>query len=318
MHSPDQLLQIAATVESGTRHPLGIAIQQAADEQGIALLSASNFKTEAGYGIAAQLVLEQSGKETFYLGNRAWMEKNGCDIDEAAQQIALDLAKSGKTSVFVARANQTVQRAQTNSLEVSAVGPSVIGLMGVADTLREDAASTVEKLRSLNLTVHLLSGDSDAVATAVAQQLGLSPDQTQAEVAPQAKVDAIAALQKAGHRVGFVGDGINDALALAQADVGIALGSGTEVAMETADIVLMRDALSDVVAAIALSRATFNKIRQNLVWAFAYNLICIPLAAGVFLPAFGLSLNPGFAGGLMALSSVSVVLNSLLLKARLQ
>jgi P-type Cu2+ transporter len=182
--------------------------------------------------------------------------------------------------------------------------------------LRSDAIETVDGLQQLNLSVQILSGDSAAATNAIAQQLGLAPGQIQAEVTPQGKVDAIAALQKAGHRVGLVGDGINDAPALAQADVGIALNSGTDVAMETADIVLMGDALVDVLAAIQLSRATFNTIRQNLIWAFAYNLICIPLAAGAFLPAFGLSLNPGFAGGLMALSSVTVVLNSLLLKVR--
>ncbi|MEL6408749.1 MAG: HAD-IC family P-type ATPase, partial [Chloroflexota bacterium] len=159
-----------------------------------------------------------------------------------------------------------------------------------------------------------LSGDRQAAATAIATQLNLSPAQVQADVSPEGKVNAIQKLQAEGHRVGLVGDGINDAPALVQADVGIALNSGTEVAMETADIVLMGNSLRDAIAAIHLSRRTFNKIRQNLAWAFTYNLICIPLAAGAFLPAFGLSLSPGFAGGLMALSSVTVVLNSLLLR----
>ncbi len=318
--SSDRLLQIAATVESGTRHPLGVAIQKAAAQKGLTLLPASEFSTEAGLGVMAKLrvsdalavdelnidalnvdelnVIDTEASAPFYLGNLAWMEKNDCDVDSLSRTRASELGESGKTAVFVAQGRQ------------------IVGLVGVADTLRNDAIETVEQLQQLNITVQILSGDSSAAAAAVAQQLGLAPEQVQAEVTPQGKVEAIVTLQKAGHRVGLVGDGINDAPALAQADVGIALNSGTEVAMETADIVLMGDALTDVLSAINLSRATFNKIRQNLIWAFAYNLVCIPLAAGALLPAFGLSLNPGFAGGLMALSSITVVLNSLLLKAR--
>ena len=318
--SSDRLLQIAATVESGTRHPLGVAIQKAASQKGLTLLPAIDFSTEAGLGIAAKLtvsdalnadapndevlnvnthnVIDAEALAPFYLGNLAWMHKNDCDVDGLSRARASELGEAGKTAVFVAQGRQ------------------IIGIVGVADTLRSDAIETVKQLQQLNITVQILSGDSTAAAAAVAEQLGLTSEQVQAEVTPQGKVEAIATLQKAGNRVGLVGDGINDAPALAQADVGIALNSGTEVAMETADIVLMGDALADVLTAIHLSRATFNKIRQNLIWAFAYNLVCIPLAAGAFLPAFGLSLNPGFAGGLMALSSITVVLNSLLLKAR--
>lgn len=313
--SSDRLLQIAATVESGTRHPLGVAIQKAASQKGLALLPASDFSTEAGLGIAAKLTVSNAlnadaldvnaldvanieASAPFYLGNLAWMNKNDCDVDSLSQARTSELGKSGKTAVFIAQGRQ------------------IVGIIGVADTLRSDAIETVKQLQQLNITVQILSGDSTAAAAAVAEQLGLASEQVQAEVTPEGKVEAIATLQKAGHRVGLIGDGINDAPALAQADVGIALNSGTEVAMETADIVLMGDALTDVLTAIHLSRATFNKIRQNLIWAFAYNLICIPLAAGAFLPAFSLSLNPGFAGGLMALSSITVVLNSLLLKAR--
>lgn len=313
--SSDRLLQIAATVESGTRHPLGVAIQKAAAQKGLTLLPASDFSTEAGLGIAAKLTVSDALKADalkadvpravdaeasapFYLGNLAWMHKNDCDVDDLSRTRASELGKAGKTAVYVAQGRQ------------------IVGIVGVADTLRSDAIETVKQLQQLNITVQILSGDSTAAAAAVAGQLGLASEQVQSEVTPQGKVEAIATLQKAGNRVGLVGDGINDAPALAQADVGIALNSGTDIAMETADIVLMGDALADVLTAIHLSRATFNKIRQNLIWAFAYNLICIPLAAGAFLPAFGLSLNPGFAGGLMALSSITVVLNSLLLKVR--
>ncbi len=296
--SSDELLQIAATVESGTRHPVGNAIERAA-ARSLSLLPAQNFTTEAGFGIAAQVELSQSADSyRVCVGNAAWMSQNHCQIDPPSQSAATALEKAGKTVVFVALGNQ------------------LVGLIGVADELRPDAVQTVKDLRSLGLEIQILSGDSTAAAQAIAQPLNLSPDQIKAEMTPQGKVDAIAQLQKAGHKVGLVGDGINDAPALAQADVGIALGSGTEVAMETADIVLMNDQLSTVLSALRLSRATFDKIRQNLAWAFTYNLICIPLAAGAFLPAFGLSLNPGFAGGLMALSSVTVVVNSLLLKAQ--
>ncbi len=304
--SADQLLQIAATVESGTRHPLGVAIQQAAAQKDLNLLLANNFQTQAGFGIAADVTLPSSDRAQptepssadFSIGNLAWMEKNDCSIDQSARETASALGEAGKTAVFIAQNQQ------------------LVGLIGVSDTLRPEAAKTVQRLQSLGLAVQILSGDTQATANAIAQQLGLATEQVRAEVTPQEKLEAIAALQQAGHLVGLVGDGINDAPALVQADIGIALNSGTEAALETADIVLMSDTLSDVVTAIQLSRATFNKIRQNLLWAFAYNLICIPLAAGVFLPAFGLSLNPGFAGGLMALSSVTVVVNSLLLKTR--
>ncbi|MFK8185924.1 MAG: heavy metal translocating P-type ATPase [Phormidesmis sp.] len=293
--SAQQLLQIAATVESGTRHPLGIAIEQASKKQTLALLDADTFYTEVGFGIAATITLPNEAPAHCLVGNSGWMEKNDCEIS-AAQPFAQKLGEAGQTAVFVA------------------VNQKVIGVLGIADTLREEAKNTVEALKSLGLGVRILSGDSTAVAAAIATQLNIAADKVTANVTPKGKVDAIIALQKTGHRVGLVGDGINDAPALAQADVGIALNSGTDIAMETADIVLMRNTLTDVPAALKLSQATFNKIRQNLAWAFTYNLICIPLAAGAFLPAFGISLNPGFAGGLMAISSVTVVVNSLLLK----
>ncbi len=308
--SQNQLLQIAATIESGTRHPLGIAIQKAAKLQNLDFLPAAAFSTEAGFGACARIDLTDSGylndedvpKDIpFFIGNLAWMEKNGFSVDSEPQATADALGQAGKTAVYIAQAQSP---------------RPIIGLIGVADTLRPEALSTIEQLQDMGISIRILSGDSVAAAQAIARQINLPISQVQAEVTPQGKVEAIAALQSTHHRIGFVGDGINDAPALAQADVGIALNSGTEVAMETADIVLMGDTLTDVIAAIQLSRNTFKKIRQNLLWAFAYNLICIPLAAGVLLPAFGLSLSPGLAGGLMALSSVTVVVNSLLLKTQ--
>ena len=295
--SQDEIIQIAATVESGTRHPLGLAIQQAAAQRELSILTAENFYTEAGYGITADTTLSDGEQRHCFVGNADWMEKNACPLsDPEVQSYSQSLGSTGKTPVFVAVESQ------------------IVGILGIADTLRQEAQATVEKIQSLGIGVRMLSGDSQSVVEAVAAALGLSNEDAQAEVKPDEKVSAIAALQKAGHRVAFVGDGINDAPALAQSDVGIALNSGTDIAMETADMVLMRSELTDVLTALQLSRATFSKVQQNLAWAFTYNLICIPLAAGAFLPSFGLSLNPGLAGGLMAFSSVTVVANSLLLK----
>jgi Cu2+-exporting ATPase len=290
--SADRLLQLAATVESGTTHPLAAAIRQAAQAQQLALLTATDYQTVPGAGVSA--VVEQ---QPVRLGTADWLAAAGIELSPTVLTAAATL--SGKTLAYVAVADR------------------VAGIIAIADRLRPEAAATLAQLQQMGLQIQILSGDRPEVAIAVARALEIPADQVQAAVTPVGKVAAVAQLQAAGHRVGLVGDGINDAPALAQADVGIALNSGTEIAMETADIILMRDSLTDVVAALRLSRATFNKIRQNLAWAFAYNLVCIPLAAGALLPGFGIALNPGFAGGFMAFSSVSVVLNSLLLRWQL-
>jgi Cu2+-exporting ATPase len=205
------------------------------------------------------------------------------------------LAATGKTVIYVG------------------VAGALRGLIAVEDSLRPDAAATVSALQQMGLRVLLLTGDRKEVAQMLAQPLGLSSESILADVLPDAKAQTIAQLQKHGSKVAMVGDGMNDAPALAQADVGLALHSGTDVAVETAGIILMRDRLIDVVEAIRLSRATFNKIRQNLFWAFAYNVLGIPLAAGVLLPTFNFLLSPAAAGAMMAFSSISVVTNSLLL-----
>jgi Cu2+-exporting ATPase len=302
------LLQLAAAVESGTHHPLAKAIQQEAQEQQLSIPDAVDFHTEPGLGVSA--VVE--GKVVL-LGNWEWLSWHGIAINETAQQVAQDLATDGKTVVCVA------------------VGGTLAGLIAVSDTLRPDAQSTVDNLRQMGLRVMLLSGDRKEAASAIAKQLGLDSTDVIAGVPPAKKAAAIQSLQLEGTRgqrgqgekgtkktlhsvVAMVGDGINDAPALSQADVGIALHSGTDVAMETAEIVLMRDRLNDVVESIQLSRATFNKIRQNLFWAFAYNTVGIPLAAGVLFPSLGFVLNPSGAAALMAFSSVSVVTNSILLR----
>ncbi|OYD90940.1 heavy metal translocating P-type ATPase [Nostoc sp. 'Peltigera membranacea cyanobiont' 210A] len=306
------LIQLAAAVESGTHHPLAKAIQQEAQRQQLSIPEAVDFHTEPGLGVSA--VVEDT---VVLLGNWEWLSWHGIAINETAKQVAQDLATDGKTVVCVA------------------IGGTLAGLIGVSDTLRSDARSTVDKLRQMGLRVMLLSGDRLEAASAIAKQLGLDSADVIAGVPPAKKAAAIQSLQLEGTRgqgdkgakktpnsrlstqhsvVAMVGDGINDAPALSQADVGIALHSGTDVAMETAEIILMRDRLNDVVESIQLSRATFNKIRQNLFWAFAYNTLGIPLAAGVLFPSLGFVLNPSGAAALMAFSSVSVVTNSILLR----
>lgn len=282
----NQVLQIAAAVERGTRHPLAAAIQQSATD--LPLLPAEDFYTLPGFGVSATV-----DQQPAFLGTAQWMEKNQIEISASAIEQANQLAASGKTIVYVA----------TDKL---------IGIIAVSDALRSDAKSTIQALKKLNLKILMLTGDRKETASAIASELGIT--EILAEIPPEEKAAAIAQLQANQHQVAMVGDGINDAPALAQADVGIALKSGTEVAIETAGIVLMRDRLTDVVESIRLSRATFTKIQQNLFWAFGYNLLGIPIAAGALLPSFGLLLSPAAAGALMALSSVSVVTNSLLLR----
>ncbi|MHC5745579.1 MAG: heavy metal translocating P-type ATPase [Nostoc sp.] len=314
-NNAQSLIQLAAAVESGTHHPLAKAIQQEAQRQELSIPKAVDFHTEPGLGVSA--VVEGT---VVLLGNWEWLSWHGIAINETAQQVAQDLATDGKTVVCVA------------------IGGTLAGLIGVSDTLRSDARSTVDKLRQMGLRVMLLSGDRQEAASAIAKQLGLDSADVIAGVPPAKKAAAIQSLQLEGRRgqggqgdkgtkktpnsslltqhsvVAMVGDGINDAPALSQADVGIALHSGTDVAMETAEIILMRDRLNDVVESIQLSRATFNKIRQNLFWAFAYNTLGIPLAAGILFPSLGFVLNPSGAAALMAFSSVSVVTNSILLR----
>ncbi|NEO97760.1 MAG: copper-translocating P-type ATPase [Symploca sp. SIO2E9] len=290
--SPDsKLLQLAAAVESGTSHPLAVAICHAASQQGLPMLMAQDFYTEPGLGISAlvenRLVL---------LGNEAWLRKQGVAISEKANAKAQTLAAEGKTVVYLV------------------ADGLLVGMIAAGDIPRSDAKETVQRLQELGFRVMVLSGDQPIAAAATAGKLSIAPQDVIAGVLPQGKAEAISQLQAQGRRVAMVGDGINDGPALAQADVGISLHAGTDIALETAGIILMRDCLLDVVKSIELSRSTFSKIRQNLFWAFGYNTLGIPAAAGALLPSFGIVLNPSAAGALMALSSVSVVTNSLLLR----
>ena len=289
--SASDLLQLAALVESGTQHPLAAAIRQQADSGNQADSIAEAFHTEPGLGVSA--IVEG---QTVVLGNLDWLTQQAIEVSEAAQQQVQTLETEGKTVIYVGMAGM------------------LIGLIAAQDSLRSDAKQTIDRLRQAGLRVMLLTGDRPAAAAVIAQSLGLAEEDVLANVRPAGKSAAIAQLQSQGQFVAMVGDGINDAPALAQADVGISLHSGTDVAIEAAGIILMRDRLADVEEAIRLSQATFLKIRQNLFWAFAYNLLGIPAAAGVFLPSFHLALSPATAGAFMAFSSVSVVTNSLLLR----
>ncbi|MBE9043310.1 copper-translocating P-type ATPase [Pleurocapsales cyanobacterium LEGE 10410] len=289
--NPQEILQTAASVESGSNHPLAQAITTSAQAQSISLLETKDFQTASGRGMTATV----AGKEVC-LGNQDWLTSQGVIVSEHHDLKAQFLAKSGKIIVYLA------------------VSGLLQGFIVLEDSLRSDAVQTIGQLQTLGLDTVLLTGDRSEVAQAIAQQLNIT--QVFSEVKPSEKAQIIQSLQQQGKTVAMIGDGINDAPALAQADVGISLQGGTDVAIATADIVLMQDQLQDVIKSIELSRATVNKIKQNLVWALAYNAFAIPVAAGALLPQFGLLLSPVWAAAAMASSSLIVVTNSLLLNSK--
>jgi Cu+-exporting ATPase len=302
--SEHELLFLAASAERGSEHPLGQAIVMEAQNRGLTLESASRFQAIPGRGISAQV----NGRVVRF-GNLALMEDSGVQLNGMAEQ-ASALAAQGKTPMFLACDDQAM------------------GLIAVADTVKPEASEGLARLRSMGLEVVMLTGDNIQTAQAIAGQLGV--EQVEAEVLPQDKAAVIKRLQAEGRLVAMVGDGINDAPALAQADVGLAMGSGTDVAMESADITLMRSDVNGVATALDLSRKTIRTIKQNLFWAFFYNVLLIPVAAGAFYPVFqGVGgvpgsldfffgdqgfLNPALAALAMAFSSVTVVSNSLRLR----
>ncbi len=282
------ILRYAASAEKGSEHPLGEAIVNRAKEWNIPLINPQNFKAIAGHGIEASI----DGK-SLIMGNLKLMRDRGIQL-EGLEEKAEELSNQGKTPMFVA------------------IGGNPAGLIAVADTLKENSKEAVDALHRMGVEVAMMTGDNRRTADAIAKQIGI--DCVLAEVLPEVKADEVKKLQAEGKKVGMVGDGINDAPALAQADVGIAIGTGTDVAMESSDITLISGDLRGVVTAIALSRATIRNIKQNLFWAFAYNTILIPVAAGVLFPFFGILLNPIFAAAAMGLSSVTVVSNALRLR----
>jgi len=283
-----EILTLAASAEKGSEHPLGEAIVRRAKEEHSILLEPKGFQAIAGYGIEAMI-----DSKKILLGNSRLMEERKIALNGLSQE-AERLSNEGKTPVFLA------------------VDGKSVGLLAVADTLKENSKEAVQALRRLGLEVVMLTGDNQKTARAIASQIGI--DRVLAEVLPEMKVEEIKRLQSEGRKVAMVGDGINDAPALTQANVGIAIGTGTDVAMESADITLIGGDLRGIVNAIALSRATIRNIKQNLFWAFAYNMILIPVAAGVLFPFFGILLNPILAAGAMAFSSVTVVSNALRLR----
>jgi Cu+-exporting ATPase len=284
----EEILKYAASAEKASEHPLGEAIVKKAGEQGIKLQTPGNFKAIEGQGIEAEV----DGRDVL-LGNATLMEDRGVGIKDLERR-AEELSLEGKTPIYL-------------SIEKKAAG-----LIAVADTLKENSARAVEELKKLGLDVVMLSGDNRRTAEAIARKAGI--DRVLAGVLPEDKVHEIKKLQSEGEKVGMVGDGINDAPALAQADLGIAIGSGTDIAMEASDITLIKGDLSGVASAIELSRRTIRVIKQNLFWAFFYNTASIPIAAGLLYPFFGILLNPIIASAAMAFSSVSVVSNSLRLR----
>lgn len=286
--SKEEVLQLAAMAEKTSEHPLGEAIVRGAGEEGLALEEVEDFEAIPGHGVWARY----QGRELL-LGNRRLMQQRNVatgDLDARMDK----LEEEGKTAMLMA------------------VDGKVAGIIAVADTLKASAKIAVEHLQKMGIQVAMITGDNRRTAEAIARELGIKT--VLAEVLPQDKAEEVKKLQARGLKVAMAGDGINDAPALAQANVGIAIGSGTDVAKETGDIILIRDDIRDVVGAIEIGRATMRKVKQNLVWAFVYNILGIPIAAGILYPVTGLIVSPELAAFFMALSSVSVTLNTLLLK----
>ena len=284
----NRLLQIAASAEKGSEHPLGEAIVRGAEKENLEMLKLDRFLAIPGHGIEVEIE-----GQIVLLGNRKLMVERNIELVQLEEE-SDRLASEGKTPMYMA------------------IGSRLAGIIAVADIVKESSAKAIRKLHEMGIEVAMITGDNKKTAQAIAKQVGI--DRVLAEVLPEDKANEVKKLQEEGKKVAMVGDGINDAPALAQADIGIAIGSGTDVAMESADIVLMRSDLMDVPTAIQLSKSTLRNIKQNLFWAFAYNVAGIPLAAGLLYAFGGPKLNPVFAAAAMSLSSVSVLTNALRLK----
>ena len=283
------ILEYAASAEMRSEHPIAEAILRKAREDGREVREPEKFEVKAGKGVIATV----NGKEVLS-GNRILFREYDLPFGEEVEKTLNQLEDNGRTAIIVAVDNK------------------VVGVIGVADTIKENSKKAVEELKKMGKKVVMITGDNERTANAIARELGI--DNLKAEVLPQDKAMEVKKMQEKGEVVAFVGDGINDAPALAQADIGIAIGSGTDIAIESGEIVLVRDDPMDVVTAIQLSEKTLNKIKQNIFWALFYNSILIPAAAGVFYPFTGILFRPEWAGAAMAMSSVSVVTNSLLMK----
>ena len=288
------MLKVVASIEAASEHPLGQAIVMEASKRGLDLYEVDDFEAITGKGVRGRIAASENGSQDVVLvGNRKLMAENAIDLTGWIER-ADHLAADGKTPMYVAKAGE------------------MMGIIAVADVVKASSKAAIAKLQSMGIEVAMLTGDNQKTAAAIAKQVGI--DRVLAEVLPGNKSDEVKRLQSEGKQVAMVGDGINDAPALVQADVGIAIGSGTDVAIESADIVLMGSDLMDVLTAVKLSKKTIANIKQNLFWAFIYNMICIPIAAGILHLFGGPLLNPMFAAGAMAFSSISVLLNALRLK----
>jgi Cu+-exporting ATPase len=288
--SKEEVLRLAAISEKGSEHPLGEAIVRKAKEEGLIVADPDSFEAVAGHGIRAGY-----GDHLILLGNRKLMKDNGMQVDIVDEKLK-ELEEQGKTATLIAVDNK------------------LSGIIAMADTIKENAPEAIKALKNNGIEVVMLTGDNQKTANAIASKLEI--DRVMAEVLPQQKEEIIRKLKQEGKTVAMVGDGINDAPALASADLGIAIGSGTDVAKETGGIILIKEDLRDVVTAIELGKKTVAKIKQNLFWAFAYNTALIPVAAGALVPVFGpemYSFLPFLAAGAMAMSSATVVGNSLTL-----
>lgn len=286
--SKEDLLLLTASAEKGSEHPLGEAIVKGAEDKGLTLLNTNNFTAIPGRGIEVMV----DGKKLL-AGNKKLMNERKIDLGFLAET-SNELASQGKTPMYIA------------------INDQIAGIIAVADTVKENSVKAIQKLHKMGIEVAMITGDNKRTAEAIAKQVGI--DRVLSEVLPEDKANEVKKLQDEGKKVAMVGDGINDAPALAQADIGIAIGSGTDVAIESADIVLMRSDLMDVPSAVELSKSTIRNIKQNLFWAFAYNVAGIPFAMGILYLFGGPLLNPIIAAAAMSFSSVSVLLNALRLK----
>jgi Cu+-exporting ATPase len=286
--SENELLRLAAGVERGSEHPLAVAIVAAAEARKLAIPQVAEFDSPSGKGALGKV----EGR-TVLLGNLPFMKEQGVDTASLAPR-ADELRRDGATAIFMA------------------VDGTLAGVFAIADPIKESTPGALKALREDGVRIVMLTGDNRTTALAVAKTLGI--DEVEAEILPDQKSAVVARLKREGRAVAMAGDGVNDAPALAAADAGIAMGSGTDVAMESAGITLLRGDLRGIVRARLLSRATMRNIRQNLFFAFAYNAVGVPVAAGVLYPSFGILLSPVIAAAAMALSSVSVVGNALRLR----
>jgi Cu+-exporting ATPase len=285
----DEVLRLVASAEAKSEHPVAEAIVRAAKARGIDPVAVQDFQAEPGYGIEAR-----AGEHLMHIGADRYMQRLGIDVPEKADAQAAELAEAARTPIY------------------AAIDGRLAAVIGVADPIKEGSVEAVRALKDLGVEVAMLTGDNRRTAEAIARQLGI--ERVLAEVLPDHKAEEVKRLQGEGKRVAFVGDGINDAPALAQANIGVAIGTGTDIAIEAADVVLMSGDLRGIINALSLSKQTLRTIVLNFVWAYAYNVALIPVAAGALYPFLGLLLNPMLAAGAMSVSSLFVVSNSLRLR----